>query len=98
MRLDTRAFAQAASLTLGSAVLVVTLLLVLLGAHGGRVGMTALWPGYSLSVLGSAIGSLWAALYGYVFGAVFAVIYNVVNVPPAPPPFDWTSETQEKDT
>jgi len=98
MRLDTRAFAQAAGLTSSAGVLVATLLLVLLGAHDGPVGMSTLWPGYSVSVLGSAIGAVWAALYGYVFGAVFAVTYNVVNVPPPPPPFDWTSETQEKDT
>lgn len=97
MRLDTRAFARAAGLTSGAAVLLVTLLLVIIGFHGERTALSAVWLGYSVSIPGAVIGALWAAVYGFLFGAVFAVLYNLINVPPAPPPFEWKPETRAKD-
>jgi hypothetical protein len=98
MRLDTRAFAKAAGVIAGAGMFLLTLLLVAVGPPEAHSVLSAAMFGYSVSAAGAFIGAAWAFVYAFVLGAAFAFVYNIAIVPPAPPPFEWSPETQPKDS
>ncbi len=97
MRLQTRAFAAASGLLTGAVVFLWTLLLIPAGAAGSApILLRAMLFGWKVSVAGAFIGAMWAFAWGFLLGAAFAFVYNIVLVPPAPPPFDWSDEPDEE--
>ena len=93
MRLQTRAFAAASGLLSGTVAFVWTLLLIPAGAAGSApIVPRAILFGWNVSVAGAFIGAMWAFAWGFLLGATLAFVYNIVLVPPAPPPFDWSDE------
>jgi hypothetical protein len=77
MRLDVKAFAITATVIWGGGVFLATWWMMLTqGATGEAALIGKLYPGYSVSPLGSFIGLLWAAVDGAIGGAMFAWLYN----------------------
>ena len=78
MKLNIRAFALAFSIWSGGGLLLLTWWLILLGAEPGTMSFVeAVYPGYSMTVLGSFVGLVWAAIDGAICGAILAWLYNL---------------------
>jgi hypothetical protein len=80
-RLDAVAFGAAVGLASGLGLLLATLWLVVKGGDvvGPNLGLLSQYfPGYSVTVLGSAVGFGYAAASGFVFGWSFATLRNLV--------------------
>ena len=77
MRLDVKAFAIAAAVIWGGGIFLVTWwMMIPQGATGEATIIGKLYPGYSVSPLGSLVGLLWAIPDGAITGALFAWLYN----------------------
>jgi hypothetical protein len=77
MRLDVKAFAIAAAVICGLGLFLATWwMMISQGATGEATLIGKIYPGYSVSPLGSLIGLFWAAVDGLVVGAAFAWLYN----------------------
>jgi hypothetical protein len=84
MRLDVKAFAITSAILWGAAIFLVTWWMMLFqGATGEATIIGKLYPGYSVSALGSVIGLLWAVPDGAIMGALFALLYNRLLSKPA---------------
>ena len=94
MRLQTRAFAAASGLLSGTVAFLWTLLMIPAGAAGTAPTVPrAILFGWKVTIAGAFIGAMWAFAWGFLLGAAFAFVYNIVLEPAAPPPFDWSDET-----
>lgn len=76
MRLNVKALALTAAIGWGAAVFLTTWWLIVLGSGGMKTIMNCVYPGYSVTPLGSIIGLIWAFVDGLICGAIFAWIYN----------------------
>lgn len=77
MRLDVKAFAITAAVIWGAGLFLATWWMMLSqGPTGEATIIGRLYPGYSVSPLGSLIGLLWAVPDGAIGGALFAWLYN----------------------
>ncbi len=79
MKLNIKAFALTASLLWGAGLFFIAWWIMLFeGATGERTLIGQLYPGYSISPLGSLIGLVWGLVDGLIGGAVFAWLYNTI--------------------
>jgi hypothetical protein len=81
LRLNARAWGIAIGLLFGSALFLVTIVLVMRG--GARVGphLGMLWvffPGYRVTVGGAFIGFAYAFVIGYAVGRLIGLVYNAL--------------------
>ncbi|WP_457570486.1 bacteriophage holin [Desulfovulcanus sp.] len=77
MKLNVKAFSLAAGLFWGVGLFLITWWLILLeGASCEATLIGRLYPGYTISPLGSIIGLLWGFIDGLIDGAIFAWLYN----------------------
>ena len=79
LRLNGRAWGIAAGLLLGGGLFIATNILVLKG--GPNVGkhlrlLGVLFPGYSVTFVGSIIGFIYAFVLGYAIGRLIGGVYN----------------------
>lgn len=79
LSLNARAWGIAFGLVLGGGLLLATLFLVVRG--GPNVGqhlrlLSAFFPGYSVSVVGSLVGFVYAFVVGYALGRIVGEVYN----------------------
>jgi len=80
MKFDIKSFALTAGVFWGFGLFLITWWLIFLEGAGGDAGMIArLYPGYTITPVGSVVGLLWAFTDGLVSGAVFAWLYNVIS-------------------
>ena len=76
MKLNLRACALATGSVWGLVMFVATLLSLWRGA-GQHLGLlSAIYPGYQVTYLGSAIGLVYGLVTGLLIGALFARLYN----------------------
>ena len=77
MRLDVKAFAITSAVIWGVGLFLATWwMMISQGATGEATLIGKIYPGYSVSPLGSVIGLFWAVVDGLIVGAAFAWIYN----------------------
>lgn len=76
MRLNVKALALTAAICWGAAMFLTTWWLIILGSGGTKIIFNIVYPGYSVTPLGSIIGLVWAFVDGLICGAIFAWIYN----------------------
>ena len=77
MRLDVKAFAITAAVIWGAGLFLATWwMMISQGATGEATLIGKLYPGYSVSPLGSLVGLVWAVVDGLIVGAAFAWLYN----------------------
>ena len=76
MKLSVKGLALSAGIVWGAAVLLITLAAVARGA-GVHVGLlAAIYPGYSVSYVGSIIGLVYGFVSAGIAGALVACLYN----------------------
>ncbi len=78
LRLNARAWGIAAGLLMGGAIFFATNFLVLKG--GRNVGqhlmlLSAYFPGYSVTFLGSIVGFIYLFVIGYILGRLIGTVY-----------------------
>jgi hypothetical protein len=84
-KLDVAAFVLASAVVCGSALLLLTLALVVKGAPPGvpigpHLGQLAsVFPGYSVSTAGAWVGAGYAGLVGAVIGLILAILWNAAH-------------------
>ena len=79
MRLDIRAFALTCAVIWGIGLFAVTWwIMAFEGATGDVTFVGRVYPGYSISPLGSLVGLVWALVDGLIGGAIFAWLYNTL--------------------
>ena len=78
MKLNPKKFGLAAGILWGTNIFVTTLFSVATGGYGKQfLGiMLGLYPGYSISVLGSVVGGVYAFVDFFVLFYVIAWLYN----------------------
>ncbi|MCQ9208492.1 MAG: hypothetical protein NG712_03850 [Omnitrophica bacterium] len=85
MKLNVKVFGLTCGVIWAGAILVMTIISGLTntvpGAYDGYAGrfikgLTSIYSGYSISLLGAIIGALWAGFTNFIFGTLFAWIYN----------------------
>lgn len=76
MRLNVKALAFTAAILWGVGLFLVTWWLIVLGHGDAKVFFNRMYPGYTVTPLGSIIGLIWAFVDGLICGAIFAWIYN----------------------
>jgi prepilin signal peptidase PulO-like enzyme (type II secretory pathway) len=79
MKLNVKAFALAAGILWGVAILVITLSDVWCGRGEHLILLRGIYPGYQISYLGSVIGLVYGFVSGALVGALFAWLYNCLN-------------------
>lgn len=77
MPLNLKAFALTAGLFWGFGLFFIAWWIMLFeGATGESTLIGQVYPGFSISPVGSLIGLLWGTCDGFIGGAVFAWLYN----------------------
>ena len=76
MRLSVKALSLTAAILWGAAMFIMTWWLIILGSGGINTIFNKVYPGYSVTPLGSVIGLAWALVDGLICGAIFAWVYN----------------------
>ena len=77
MTLNAKALALSAGILWGAAVFVITIAKVLLGSPGEHVALLAgVYPGYTVTYLGSIIGFVYGFVSAAVLGWLLAWLYN----------------------
>ena len=74
--MNVKAFAVAAGILWGFLLVAVTLLEAARGEGHTLNVLSALYPGYSVTYLGSVIGLVYGLVSGALVGAVFCWLYN----------------------
>jgi len=81
MRIHTKALALSCGIVFGVIVLVKTLLGLFLGYGAGCLTLIeSVYPGYSVSVVGSIIGLIYGFLNGAIVGGLIGWVYNKIFV------------------
>lgn len=78
-RLNARAWGIALGLLFGVGLFAATIILVIKGGPnvGRHLGLlSAYFPGYRVTVLGSVIGFIYAFVIGYAIGRLVGTVYN----------------------
>jgi hypothetical protein len=76
MTLSVKGLSLSTGILLAAVVFLVTLVRLWMGA-GGHLGLlTAMYPGYSVSYIGSLIGLVYGFASGAILGALLACLYN----------------------
>lgn len=79
MKLNIKAFATACALLWGFGLFALTWWIMVFNGATGEVTMIGkIYPGFSISPVGSVIGLGWALVDGFVGGFVFAWLYNIL--------------------
>ncbi|MBC8377913.1 MAG: bacteriophage holin [Planctomycetes bacterium] len=79
MKLNVKAFALTCGLLWGLGILCLTWWLVLLeGPEPPRCLLNRMYPGYTMTPLGSIIGMVWGFFDAGIGGLVFAWLYNLL--------------------
>ena len=78
MRLNVKALALTAAIFWGVGVFLTTWWLIILGSGGTKMILVMVYPGYSVTALGSIIGLVWGFVDGLICGAIFAWLYNAL--------------------
>ncbi len=77
MSLNGKALALSAGILWGAAVFVITVTTLLRGGPGQHVGLLGgVYPGYTVTFLGSLIGFVYGFVSAAVFGWLLAWLYN----------------------
>jgi ABC-type branched-subunit amino acid transport system permease subunit len=77
MKLNVRALSVTLGVFFGLGLFTFTWWVILRqGATGEPTLIGKLYPGYSISAVGSFVGLAWATLDGLITGALFALLYN----------------------
>ena len=76
MQLNIKRFAFASGAVWGLALFVVTLVAAVRGIGNSLSHLSAIFPGYDVTYLGSLVGLVYGFVSGLLLGALFAVIYN----------------------
>jgi hypothetical protein len=77
MKLNAKALALSAGILWGAAVFVITMATLLRGGLGQHVGLlAAVYPGYTVTYLGSIIGFVYGFVSAAVLGWLLAWLYN----------------------
>lgn len=77
MALNPKNFGLAAGILWGLCMLVITLISVVTGYAAGVLNiMASIYPGYSISLLGSVIGLVYGFIDGFIGLYIFAWLYN----------------------
>ena len=77
-KLNVKAFALTCGILWAVSLFCITWwLIVLEGANVAPTFFMRLYPGYSVSLLGSLIGLVWGFVDGLICGLVFAWLYNL---------------------
>ena len=81
MKLDAKAFALASGVVWGVVVFLATILSLV--RHGGETlsKLAQVYPGYTVSFVGSIIGLVWGFITMYVLGWVLISLYNKFSKP-----------------
>lgn len=80
MTLSVRGLSLSAGILWGAAVFVITIATLLRGGPGQHVGLlAAVYPGYTVTYLGSIIGGVYGFVSAAVAGALLAALYNRLN-------------------
>ena len=78
MRLNIKAFALACGMIWGFALLFIPWWLILLeGNNPDPCLLNRLYPGYTMTPVGSLIGAIWGFVDAGIGGAIFAWLYNL---------------------
>jgi hypothetical protein len=81
LRLNARAWGIAVGLLFGSALFLLTIVLVMRGGArvGPHLGMLGVFlPGYTVTVLGAFIGFAYLFVIGYAVGRLIGLVYNAL--------------------
>ncbi|MFC1477212.1 hypothetical protein ACFL6L_01985 [candidate division KSB1 bacterium] len=78
MKLNVKAFAFTCGIIWGMIVFLTTLWFVIRGFEGHPVIFDILYPGYSVSGLGSLLGLVYGFFDGGIIGLLFAWLYNTL--------------------
>ncbi len=80
MTLSVKGLSLSAGILWGAAVLAITIATLLRGAPGQHVGLLAgVYPGYTVTYLGSLIGFVYGFVSAAVLGALLAWLYNKLS-------------------
>jgi len=81
MKLNVKAFALTCGIIRRAGLFLLTWWVVTLSGATGETTLTGhIYPGYSISPLGSVIGMAWAFVDGAFGGAIFAWLYNLISI------------------
>ena len=76
-KINIKAFALTCGIFWAALLFLITWWLIILeGANAGPTIFTRIYPGYSLSPLGSLVGLLWGFVDGLICGLAFSWLYN----------------------
>lgn len=79
MRLNVKAFALTCALFWGLGLFLLTWWIILInGSSSTTTFLGRMYPGYSMTPLGSVFGLVWALVDGLISGAIFAWLYNLL--------------------
>jgi hypothetical protein len=76
MKFNTKAFAVASGLIYGFVLLISVLWLVARGYSNQETLLSMVYPGLTISPLGSLLGLVYGFFDGVIIGALFAWLYN----------------------
>lgn len=79
MKLKVSAFALAFGIWWGGGLFIATWWMIYTGVSPDAATLlTAVYPGYSISAVGSLVGLVWGFFCGAVCGGIFAWLYNLL--------------------
>ena len=79
MKLNIRAFALTCGLLWGLGVFAMTWLVIGLKLNPDALSLIKLYPGYTVTPIGSLIGMLWGFADALIGGAIVVWLYNKLN-------------------
>jgi len=80
LKLGKLAFGLALGITLGLAILIATLWIVIAKGEGVHIILLSrFYPGYSVTVGGAFIGFVWGFIDGFIAGWLIALLYNLFS-------------------
>jgi hypothetical protein len=79
MKLNVKQFALASGTLWGLGLFVVTLVAAARDIGNNLSHLSAIFPGYDVTYLGSAIGLVYGFISGAISGGLFSVMYNAVG-------------------
>ncbi len=80
MKLNFSAFALAFGIWWGGGIFLLTWWLIITGNTTGEVGaLMQIYPGFSVTAVGSFIGLVWGFVCGVICGGILAWLYNCLT-------------------
>ena len=78
MKLNVKAFALTCGLLWGFGILFLTWWLIMLENDPGGCLLNRMYPGYTMTPIGSLIGAAWGFVDAGIGGLIFAWLYNLL--------------------